>query len=59
MRYVKAANYLVGLQEPARTLAVDYIRKAPADVVTPVRTKAAAALECLHALQGRNIRKSP
>src|SRR5215813_8649184 len=37
----------------------DYIRKAPADVVTPVRTKAAAALECLHALQGRNIRKSP
>jgi hypothetical protein len=33
-----AVRYLVGLQEPTRTLAVDYIRKVPADVVTPVRT---------------------
>jgi hypothetical protein len=37
-----AVRYLVGLQEPTRTLAVDYIRKAPAEVVTPVRRKAAA-----------------
>ena len=38
-----AVRYLVGLQEPTRTLAVDYIRRAPVDVVTPVRTRAAAA----------------
>lgn len=37
-----AVRYLADLQEPTRTLALDYIRKAPSDVVTPVRTKVAA-----------------
>lgn len=37
-----AVQYLAGLLEPARTLALDYIRKASSDVVTPVRSKAAA-----------------
>jgi len=39
-----AVRYLIDLQEPVRTSAIDYIRNAPADVVTPVRAKAAAAL---------------
>ena len=39
-----AVRYLVGLQEPRRALAIAYICSAPADVVTPVRTKAAAEL---------------
>lgn len=39
-----AVRCLAGLQEPTRTLAVAYICKAPADVVTPVRTKATAEL---------------
>jgi hypothetical protein len=38
-----AVAYIAGLQEPTRTLALDYIRKAPADVVTPVRNKVSAA----------------
>ena len=44
-----AVRYLAGLQEPTRTLAVAYICKAPADVVTPVRTRAVAELGLLNA----------
>jgi hypothetical protein len=40
-----AVRYLATLQEPTRTLALDYMRKAPADVVTPVRKKVAAVLD--------------
>jgi hypothetical protein len=36
-----AVQYLAGLREPTRSLALDYIRRAPPDVVTPVRTKVA------------------
>jgi len=36
-----AAHYLTGLREPTRTLALDYLRKAPPEVVTPVRARAA------------------
>jgi hypothetical protein len=34
-----AIRYLSGLRDPARALALDYIRNAPEEVVTPVRTK--------------------
>jgi hypothetical protein len=34
-----ATRYIGGLPEPTRTLALEYIRKAPSDVVTPVRRK--------------------
>lgn len=40
-----AVRYLAGLQEPTRTSALDYMRRAPADVVTPVRKKVAAVLD--------------
>jgi len=40
-----AVRYLASLQEPTRTLALDYMRKAPADAVTPVRKKVAAVLD--------------
>jgi hypothetical protein len=41
-----AVHYLKGLKGPMRTLALDYLRKAPSDVVTPVRTRAAAVFDC-------------
>jgi hypothetical protein len=40
-----AVHYLAGLQGPKRTLALDYLRKAPSDVVTPVRTRAVAVFD--------------
>ncbi len=38
-----AVRYLGRLPEQTKALALDYIRNAPADVVTPVREKAVAA----------------
>ncbi len=38
-----AVAYIAGLQEPTRTLALDYVRKAPGNVITPVREKLSAA----------------
>jgi hypothetical protein len=35
-----AIRYLSGLRDPTRALALDFIRKAPEEVITPVRTKA-------------------
>lgn len=40
-----AVDYLEGLREPKRTLALAYMRKAPPGVLTPVRQKVAAALD--------------
>ena len=40
-----AVDYLDGLREPTRTLALAYMRKAPPDVLTPVRQKVAAVLD--------------
>lgn len=37
-----AVRYLASLKEPTKALALDYIWKAPAEVVTPVRVKAEA-----------------
>jgi hypothetical protein len=34
-----AMHYLMSLTDPAKTMALEYIRNAPADVLTPVRTK--------------------
>lgn len=35
-----AIRYLAGLRGPTRALALEYIRNAPSEVVTPVRSKA-------------------
>jgi hypothetical protein len=40
-----AVDYLGGLREPRRTLALAYMRKAPPNVLTPVRQKVAAVLD--------------
>jgi hypothetical protein len=40
-----AVRYIADLQEPTRTRALDYIRKAPVDVVTPLRKKVASVLD--------------
>jgi hypothetical protein len=37
-----AIHYLVSLTEPTKAMALEYIRNAPADVLTPVRTKVEA-----------------
>ena len=37
-----AMRYLAALPDPLRTMALDYIRNAPAEVVTPVRTRVQA-----------------
>jgi len=39
-----AIRYLSGLRDATRVLALDYIRNAPEEVVTPVRAKAKEAL---------------
>lgn len=37
-----AMRYLAALPDPTRNIALDYIRSAPAEVVTPVRTRVQA-----------------
>ena len=37
-----AMHYLAALPDPTRNMALDYIRNAPAEVVTPVRTRVQA-----------------
>jgi hypothetical protein len=39
-----AVRYLLALPMPTRTLALEYIRNAPEEVVTPVRKRVDAAL---------------
>ena len=38
-----AIHYLDRLAEPAKSLALEYIRNAPPEVVTPIRTKVEAS----------------
>ena len=40
-----AVRYLIGLPEPMKTLALEYIRKTPPDLFTPVRRKISAVLD--------------
>jgi hypothetical protein len=44
LRVTKPSRSSPGLRDPTRTLAFDYIRKAPEEVVTPVRTAAQGLL---------------
>jgi len=37
-----AIHYLTSLTDPTKTMALEYIRNAPADILTPVRTKVEA-----------------